>query len=323
MVAIRQRAIPVLLLLVAVWLPVGAQERSRKLTTMANASPTPSAPSEPAQQQPTTIRIEPVGPLQLAGDKAPAWWTYWVPVVGPVISGLLAFTGAWLGLQITQRNTLSTVQATQKTSDAAMWQKANETELRDIQGKLDKFYGPFSICLKTDYQLAQDIRSRQPEGYRMLVKLFDTSWLPSLSVGDRKLVELVCEHASILERLITENAGSLDKELIEYFSRASAHFRILQLAYKHELGDDHKRFEPYVYPKQLDHVLAIAMDRLNSRVAALRANPGKTAGPMPKLEIPKEYELPPWPDPNDRLHTQSSSQDQLTGPELANGHGKQ
>lgn len=298
---LQRRAITIFLVLVDLCAAVSAQQRGPSAPTTAQALP---APSTPAQQQPSVIRIEPVGPLHLAGEKAPAW-TYWVPVVGPIISGLLAFAGAWLGLRITQRNTLHTVQATQKTSEAAMWQKANETELRDIQDKLDKFYGPFSIRLKTDHQLAQDIRSRQPKGYRMLVKLFDPSWLPSLSAGDRKLVELVCEHAGILERLIAENAGSMDKELIEYFSRASAHFRILQLAYKHELGEDHKRFESYVYPKELDAVLEIAMDRLNRRVADIRANPGAAPGPISPLVIPKEYELPVWPDPDHRLHLQS------------------
>lgn len=299
-VRVQQQAITMVVILVALCASAAAQQSRSPAATTAQTEPARDASPTPAQQQPSVIRIEPVGPLRLAGDKAPAW-TYWVPIVGPIISGLLAFAGAWLGLRITQRNTLSTVQATQKTSEAAMWQKANETELRDIQEKLDKFYGPFSIRLKTDHQIAQDIRSRQPGGYRLLVKLFDPRWLSSLSAGDRKLVELVCEHAEILERLIAENAGSMDKELIKYFSRASAHFRILQLAHKHELGEDHRRFEHYVYPKQLDHVLAIAMDRLNSRAADLRANPGSAPGPMPPLIIPKKLELDPWPDPDNRL----------------------
>lgn len=316
---LQPQAIMTLLLLVAVWLPVGAQPSRSPALTTTQPSPTPLAPLGAAQQQPSVIRIEPVGPIQLAGDKAPSW-TYWVPVVGPMISGLLAFAGAWLGLRIAQRNTLQTVQATQKTSEAAMWQKANETELRDIQEKLDKFYGPFTIRLKTGLQLARDIRSRQPEGYRMLVKLFDPIWLPSLSAGDRKLVQLVCENAGILERLIAENVGSMDKELIEYFSRASAHFRILRLAYERELGDDPKPFKSYVYPRQLDSVLDIEMNRLNRRVADLRANPGAAPGPMPALIIPKEHELPPWPIPDHLLRVESSSQNHHTDKDAANGH---
>jgi hypothetical protein len=223
-----------------------------------------------------------------------------------LISGLLAFLGAWAGLNIEQRNTLRTVEVSQQTSAAAIWQKANETKLRDIQEKLDKFYGPFSIRLKTDHQLAQDIRSRQPKGYRLLIKLFDPQWLPGLALGDQALVQLICEHGCILEQMIAEHAGSMEEELSEYFSRASAHFRILRLAYERKLGDDAARFAPYVYPKQLDGVLEIAMQRLHDRVAHLRANPGAASGPMPPLNIPDELKLPPWPDPDHRLRPESA-----------------
>ena len=304
---VQRRTISIMLALAglsASGLPLLAQQRPAR--PPSQPAPAPPAATGSGASQPTVIRIEPIGPLHLAADKPPGW-TYWVPIVGPVISGLLAFLGAWAGLRIAQRNTLQTVQASQKTSEAAMWQKANETELRDIEEKLDKFYGPFSIRLKTDHQLAQDIRSRQPAGYRLLVKLFDPLWLPGLSAGDRKLVELICEHAGILERLIAKNAGSMEKELIEYFSRASAHFRILQLAYQRELGEDPARFAAYVYPKELDTVLEIAMQRLNRRVADLRANPGAAPGPMPSLVIPKEYALPAWPDPENRLRAKGSS----------------
>jgi hypothetical protein len=38
---------------------------------------------------------------------------------------------------------LNTIEASQKNNDASIWQKANETELREIQAKLDGFYIPF------------------------------------------------------------------------------------------------------------------------------------------------------------------------------------
>jgi hypothetical protein len=271
---------------------------------MVTVSPSGAAnpsPVTPAQQ---LIRIEPVAPFRLAADKPP-WWSYWVPVVGPIVSGLLAFLGAWVGLNIAQRNTLRTVEVSQQTSSAAIWQKANETELRDIQEKLDKFYGPFTIRLKTDHQLAQDIRSRQPSGYRLLIQLFDASWLSGLSAGDRALVGMICEHGHILEQMIAEHAGSMEQELIEYFSRASAHFRILRLAYEGKLGDDPKPFTRYVYPKQLDSVLNLAMRRLNDRVAQLRANPGTAPGLIAELSIPDELRLPAWPDPDHRIDPRS------------------
>lgn len=146
------------------------------------------------------------------------------------------------------------------------------------------------------------MRQPEPSKYRMLTSLFNPMWLTSLSTGDQVIVQLVCEHARTLEQMIAQHSGSQDEELIEYFSRASAHFRILQLAYEKKLGDDASRFTQYVYPKQLDGVLQLAMRRLHDRAAQLRANPGASPGPMPPLNIPADLKLPPWPDPDHRLH---------------------
>ncbi|WP_207436447.1 hypothetical protein, partial [Sabulibacter ruber] len=90
---------------------------------------------------PLSVRLEPGGSLRVESGGTPPWWSYWVPTVGPIISGVLAFLGAWLGLSIAQRNTLRTIEAAQRTTEASVWQKANETELKDLLGKLDGFYG--------------------------------------------------------------------------------------------------------------------------------------------------------------------------------------
>src|SRR5689334_5253617 len=95
--ALQRLASTTLLLLVAMCLLVDIQQLRARAQTTAQPSPTPVAPTEAPQQQPSVIRIEPVGPLHLAGEKASAW-TYMIPTVGPLISGLLAFFGVWLGL---------------------------------------------------------------------------------------------------------------------------------------------------------------------------------------------------------------------------------
>src|SRR5437764_722483 len=65
----------------------------------AAAPPPPQTPNPP--MVPSTLRVEPAGALKIETDRPPGW-SFWVPIVGPVISGVLAFLGAWLGLGIAQ-----------------------------------------------------------------------------------------------------------------------------------------------------------------------------------------------------------------------------
>jgi hypothetical protein len=36
---------------------------------------------------------------------AARWWSYWIPAIGPVISGLVEFAGVVLGLRMAESNT--------------------------------------------------------------------------------------------------------------------------------------------------------------------------------------------------------------------------
>ena len=259
----------------------------------------PPVQTEP--QAPLTVRVEPVGPLKLDAGSGTPWWSYFVPVVGPIVSGLIAFGGICLALRNAEGNTRKTLEAAQKNNDAAIWQKANETELREIQGKLDGFYVPFQLLSKANHQFAQDLRSRQGGKYRMLLKLFDKQWLENLSQGDKKLVEIVCNNGEELRILIATKSGLVDNKLLPYLSRASAHFRILHLAYRSELGTDPARFKDYVYPRELDGVLALEIARLRNRIEQLGANPGCRLAPLEPLVIPPNLQLPEWIDPDGRL----------------------
>jgi hypothetical protein len=192
-----------------------------------------------------------------------------------------------LGLRIAQRNTTQSFFGTLKANEATNWQKANETELRSIEEKLEKFYGPLMKRLQADHLLAQDIRKRQPQGYRLLMYLFNPEWVASLSEGDKKLVATICEHAVKLEQIII-NAGSVDPLLIPYFSRAVAHFRILGLAHQQLLGSNFELFKRYVYPKALDKILILEIRRLSARAEELRASPASPLQPIKPLIIPKQ-----------------------------------
>jgi hypothetical protein len=272
---------------------------------IVQGAPTP-VPARPALVQAAlpnslTVKVEPIGSLKLDSGAGAPWWTYTIPAIGPIFSGLLALVGVWFGLRLGTTNTLKMTEAAQKNTEAAIWQKANETELRDIQAKLDEFYIPFQLQSRANHQFAQDIRSRQDEGYRMLVKLFDVQWRNGLPPGDAKLVEIVCKNAEELRALIASKSGLVDDKILPYLSRVSAHFRILHLAYESQLGNDATRFMQYVYPRELDPVLGLEIARLKDRIEQLRSNPGAPPPTLKTLEIPPNLKLTEWVDPDGRM----------------------
>jgi hypothetical protein len=285
--------------ILALSVPLSAQQGAPSKKGNSNNAASVAGCSPAVAPQPSVIRVEPAGPIRLEMDKPPSP-SIWPSFLGPIISGLITLVGVWIGLTISERNTARTIEGALTSNRATLWQKANENELQGIQEKLDKFYGPFMTRLQADHILAQDIRSRQPEGYRLLPSLFDHKWLANLSEGEQKLVAVICEHAGKLEEMII-NAGSVDPVLIPYLSRAAAHFRILRLAYERALGNSSERFKQYVYPRQLDGVLQLEIQRLTARANDLRAKPDAPSGPITSLVIPEALRLPPWVDPDGRV----------------------
>ena len=97
-----------------------------------------------------------------------------------------------------------------------------------------------------------------------------------------------------LNALIHEHAGLVDSQVMNYLSRAAVHFRLIELASEGQLENIPKRFDPYVYPKQLDEVLRLEIKRLADRCENLRNNATESTGPMLPLEIPSRLQLPAW-----------------------------
>ena len=202
-------------------------------------------------------------------------------------------------LKVAMRNADQAAAAMLRANESAIWQKANENEIKQLQDKLDQFYGVLINLLDISHLLAQELRARQENvsKYRLLTALFDDRWKNQLSAGDKTLVREICAHVARTEEFIQKNAQMVDIGLAPYLSRVVAHFRILGLAYRGELGTDPTNFLRYVYPQQLDGILKLEIERLTSRVAALRASPAAPHPPITSFVIPKDLELPSWPDP--------------------------
>ena len=204
--------------------------------TVPSRSATAAATPERGQTSPPPIqglnvRVESVPTVEL---KSPSGGLK--ELAAPIVS-LLSVVIALIAVVYGKRSNDRAIAEAQRSNEATLWQKANETELKDIQGQLDEFYGPYQQLSEANDLMAQELRARQPdvEKYRMLVRVFDQVWLARLSAADRTIVREVCGNALKLETFIQDHAKMVDPQILPYLSRASAHFRILYLAHKGEL----------------------------------------------------------------------------------------
>lgn len=180
------------------------------------------------------------------------------------------------------------------------WQKTNETELKVIQDRLDGFYGPFRTLSDVNKLMNRDLRDRQadPKTFILIEKLFDKTWRAGVTSGEAALLKEVADNSKRLRAFIEKNVGMIDEKLLPYLSRAAAHYRMIELAFDKELGTDPAPFvKRYVFPRAVEDVLRLEVERLERRRDLLMTAPFKRPPPLKPLSIPAEYALPEWPNP--------------------------
>ena len=203
-----------------------------------------------------------------------------IQLISTLAPGVIAFIGVILGITVSERR-----------ARASSREKANEWEIKDLQKKLDSFYIPFLARSKANLTMAQDLRSRNSYTQRFLTKVFDKEWIERLPVGDQTIFYEICRTAEILEKFIADNIALADQAMIPYLIAALIHFRILHLAYSAKLGSDSAPFEKYSYPRQLEGVMELEIQRLNQRISILRSDLLKDHGIIPSLKIPQNLKL--------------------------------
>jgi hypothetical protein len=70
---------------------------------------------------------------------------------------------------------------------------------------------------------------------------------------------------------------------------------MMLLAHKGELDNDPSKYRSYVYPRQLDEVVKLEMQRICDRIDLIRLSPMALHPPPPELKIPESPKLDPWP----------------------------
>jgi hypothetical protein len=143
---------------------------------------------------------------------------------------------------------------------------------------------PFMQMSEVNRLLSRDLRDRQADSatFLLLEKLFDREWLKNIPLGEKALVGEIAANAETLREFISKDAKMVDLKIQPYLSRVSAHYRILELAYEGNLGEDGKPFvERYVFPRQIDEVLALEVSRLWNSIPFDRAR--GCGGPVLKV----------------------------------------
>jgi hypothetical protein len=252
-----------------------------------------NAPAEFARATlPTEIAVQSTGPA--------TGWT--AKEVIPAVAGALGFVAAIVSIVVALKINNRTISQRENEIQKAIIQRSNESELTLLQERLDKFFGPYQQLSETKALLAREFISRQRDpAFRTLSALLDPEQRKQLA-GDKNDWTILSEIMQIdgeLDRMIRENAGLVDRKLLEYLARVSAHYRIIRLAYDDKVsGDPHGSFSKYyVYTWQLDKVLKLEIERLQNRCALLRRQLAVVHPPLEPLSIPEGLRLEPWPDP--------------------------
>ena len=288
------------------------QEASKALPTASSAASV-QTPEPPGQLSGTLVMDVGKVPKFIVQTSSPSIAGIpWAAVGPPLISAVVTLLGTFVALFYGYRNTRTSIAASERTAaatiassertlSATVWQKTNETELKDLQAKLDGFYVKFQQLTEVNRLVSLELRSRQPnpETFFLMDKLFDSLWRNALSVGDAALLAEIIENTTRLETLILDNTSTIEAKVVPYLARAAAHFRILRLAYENKLGSDPTNFKKYLYPRQINNVLTLELGRIQQRQALLRGAPSERPAPMPELIIPNtpDYALPAWANP--------------------------
>ncbi|MBY5701204.1 hypothetical protein GOL26_09485 [Sinorhizobium medicae] len=225
--------------------------------------------------------VEQLTPAEV--EKAPGspWWD---KLLQPGVAALAGLGGALIGALVGRWNTV-----------AAINQKANELEIKEIQTRLNDFYGRFQQVAEENHLIAREFKAHQGDpAMRTLLKLLNPGWRDTLSLSDKAIVKSLVDNGNMLRSLIREKAGLVDSAILPYLSRAALHFSMLDLAEKGELENEPQRFGRFVYPTVLDGVLQLEMSRLNCRIRRLVENSSSSHPPLENLKIPQELALPEW-----------------------------
>lgn len=162
-----------------------------------------------------------------------------------VVTSILSALAAIIALVVSYRNTINTLNA-----------KKQEDDKKEIQKRLDEFYGPFyQLRMKSNllYQKFRENYNSDPD-FSTLTYILDEK---KFTKNEEELLKEIIKIGEECEKLIHAKAGLIDDFNLRtnVIPRASTHFLILRLAHAGSLKGDVQKFRSHVFPKELDQLL--------------------------------------------------------------------
>jgi len=141
--------------------------------------------------------------------------------------------------------------------------------IKDIQEKLNSFYGPFRQLLGTSERLYNEFRAHQPDpdSFRTLTALLRGK---QFTGNDEILLRQIIEITEKLDDMILSKSELIDERLQPTLWEASTHFRLIRLAHRGHLSGEPERFERFVYPRELNSQIEAEIQRLRGKLEDLR-----------------------------------------------------
>ena len=271
-----------------------AAQSNHAVPTNDTQAVAPRNQDPPADKGPVAVTISTDKPLAIANASPAPPMSPWTMLssLAPVIALIGSLIVVYIGNRQSAKNTSAALNSTAANAQAAINQKANELEVQRIERWLTEFFGPFMQLSEENKRIAELLRSRQPDpSFRTLRALLDLKWKKSASGTDLNLISRIVGTGMVLRTLIREKAGPTSPALSQYLSRAAAHWTILELADAGALTERTQDFEDYVYPRELDPVLNLERERLESRRDQLLTDLSKRHPAPQALVIPADLAL--------------------------------
>lgn len=237
-----------------------------------------SASAQTQGQTSLPIEITKIAPVKLDQPARSIWRDI---LTGPVLSGIASAVASTIVALVGVRMALRNTQAT-------LYQKSNEAEVKELQARLNDFYGPFNQISRENELVSREFRDRHKKNdpnFRTLIALLDEQWRTALDKSDKALVDRMIQNGSDLRKLIRDKSGLVDVKIVPILAKAAAHFAVLEMASKGEIEAEPGRFDEYVYPRELDPAIEKEINRLNDRIRTLLSEPGKKHPPMRPLSL--------------------------------------